>query len=127
MTEVYLEIGKKRVFACSLDWPGWCRTAKTEQDALAALRAYSPRYTVIAKRARVAFRPGELSVVEKVTGGATTDFGAQGRLMQRGRRDDASRNPRHRRCNPGGRPAGPGHCSPHGDDDSARGGDSQGP
>ncbi|NUT37846.1 MAG: hypothetical protein HOV79_32775 [Hamadaea sp.] len=76
MTDVYLEVGKKTVFACALDWPGWCRKGKTEQDALDALGAYADRYAVIARRARVAFKPGDLTVVDRVTGGATTDFGA---------------------------------------------------
>jgi hypothetical protein len=75
MTDVYLEIGQKRVFACSLEYPGWCRVAKTDHDALAALDDYAERYAVIARRAGVAFRPGELTVVERVNGGATTDFG----------------------------------------------------
>jgi hypothetical protein len=34
---VYLEIGAKRVFACSVDWPGWCRSGKGEDAALGAL------------------------------------------------------------------------------------------
>jgi hypothetical protein len=75
MTNVYLEIGQKRVFACSLDYPGWCRTAKTDHEALAALDEYAERYAIIAERAGVAFRPGALTVVEKVKGSATTDFG----------------------------------------------------
>jgi hypothetical protein len=75
MTDVYLEIGQKRVFACSLDYPGWCRTAKTDHEALAALDEYAERYAIIAERAGVAFRPGALTVVEKVKGSATTDFG----------------------------------------------------
>lgn len=32
-TPVCLEVGSKRVFACSLDWPGWCRSDKTEEAA----------------------------------------------------------------------------------------------
>jgi hypothetical protein len=76
MTDVYLEIGQKRVFACSLEYPGWCRTAKTDHEALAALDDYAERYAIIAKRAGVAFKPGPLTVAEKVKGGATTDFGA---------------------------------------------------
>ena len=76
MTDVYLEIGKKRaVFAYALDWPGWCRLGKSEHEALAALDEYADRYAVIAKRAKIAFKPGELTVVEKVTGGPATDFG----------------------------------------------------
>ena len=75
MTDVYLEIGKKRVFACALDWPGWCRLGKSEHDALATLDEYADRYAVITKRAKIAFKPGELTVVEKVAGGPATDFG----------------------------------------------------
>jgi len=37
MTDGYLEIGKKRIVACALDWPGWARSARTEELALAAL------------------------------------------------------------------------------------------
>lgn len=36
---VYLEVTTKRAFAVSLDWPGWCRSAKTEDTALEALVA----------------------------------------------------------------------------------------
>ena len=32
--DVYLERGPKKVFACALDWPGWCRSAKTPDAAL---------------------------------------------------------------------------------------------
>jgi hypothetical protein len=30
---VYLEVGKKRVFAGALDWPGWCRGGRDERNA----------------------------------------------------------------------------------------------
>ena len=30
-TDVYLELGTKRVFACALEWPGWCRGGRDEQ------------------------------------------------------------------------------------------------
>jgi hypothetical protein len=52
---VYLEAGNTRVFACSLDWPGWCRRAKTDEEALDALATYAPRYAVVAKRAGLRF------------------------------------------------------------------------
>jgi hypothetical protein len=80
-TRVYLEVGAKRVFACSVDWPGWCRSGKTEELALQALAGYAPRYAVVAKEAGVAFRAGAddaFDVVETVPGSATTDFGAPG-------------------------------------------------
>jgi hypothetical protein len=77
-TAVYLERGDKRVFACALDWPGWCRSARNDELALEALAGYAPRYAVVAKRARVAFpaRAGdELRVVERLKGKGATDFG----------------------------------------------------
>ena len=80
-TSVYLEMGKKRVFACALDWPGWCRSGKTEQLALEALAEYVPRYAEVAKQARIAFPKAAgdlLRVVEQLPGSATTDFGAPG-------------------------------------------------
>lgn len=77
-TDVYSETGARRVFACAVGWPGWCRAARTEDLALAALAAYAPRYAVVARDAGLAFGPpdAELSVVERVKGNATTDFGA---------------------------------------------------
>jgi predicted RNase H-like HicB family nuclease len=77
---VYLEAGDKKVFACSIDFPGWCRSGKTEEEALEALAAYAPRYAEVAKRARVAFpaptKVGErFEVVERVKGKGATDFG----------------------------------------------------
>jgi hypothetical protein len=82
-TAVYLELGKKRVFACALDWPGWCRAGKDDELALAALAAYAPRYAVVAERAGIAFpaRVGEhLEVVERLPGSASTDFGLPGEV-----------------------------------------------
>ena len=77
MADVYLEVGKKKVFAGSIDWPGWGRFAKTEEEALEALAAYGPRYEPIAVAAGFKFPAApRLSVVERVPGTATTEFGA---------------------------------------------------
>lgn len=73
---VYLEIGPKKVFACSIDWPGWCRIGKTEESALETLVDYASRYRVIAERAGLEFAPGDPMVVARVKGDSTTDFGA---------------------------------------------------
>jgi len=75
-TPVYLELGDKKVFACSIDFPGWCRSGKTEELALAVLADYAPRYAEVAKLAKVAFpaRP-EFEVVERLKGSGATDFG----------------------------------------------------
>jgi len=80
-TAVYLEVGAKKVFACAVDWPGWCRSAKTEEEALEALADYDPRYRVVAKAAKLTFPKSAASsfdVVERIKGNATTDFGAPG-------------------------------------------------
>ena len=82
-TEVGVEAGSKRVFACALDWPGWGRAGKDEDAALAALAAYLPRYEVVAERAGIAFpgRAGKrLEVVERLRGSASTDFGLPGEV-----------------------------------------------
>jgi hypothetical protein len=79
-TRVYVESGAKRAFASAADWPGWCRSGKTEEAALQALAEYAPRYAPIAKLARLDF-PKDASgfdVVERLKGNATTDFGAPG-------------------------------------------------
>lgn len=76
MNRIYLELGPKRVFACSLDWPGWCRVDKSEELAIGRLMDYAPRYRVVASRAGLDFEPGDPVVVERVKGGPTTDFGA---------------------------------------------------
>jgi hypothetical protein len=81
--EVYVETAAKRVIAGAIDYPGWARGGKTEDEALAKLIAYRDRYAPIARRAGHALPRGEpaLEVVERVRGGATTDFGApEGRL-----------------------------------------------
>jgi len=81
-TPVYLEVGMKRVFACALEWPGWCRSAKTEGEALAALTASAERYAAVAREASASFsgtRRNTFHVVERLIGSAGyTDFGAPG-------------------------------------------------
>jgi hypothetical protein len=74
-TRVYFEEGKTSVFAAAIDWPGWCRRAKTNEQALEALLDYQDRYAQILT---VPFKPGTLQVVGSVAGNATTDFGAPG-------------------------------------------------
>lgn len=77
---VYLEAGTKRTFAGALDWPGWCRGGPDEGAALQALLDYGPRYAHALRAARLGFRaPADVSkfaVVERLAGGAGTDFGA---------------------------------------------------
>jgi DinB family protein len=78
--EVYVERGNKRVFAGALAWPGWCRSGRDEDLALEALTEYGPRFAQVIGRRVPRFRaprgPGDLLVVERLKGDATTDFGA---------------------------------------------------
>ena len=80
-TPIYLEVGSKKTFACSLDWPGWCRSGKTEEEALEALAAYADRYRPVAEAAGLRFPKSAgdgFDVVERVMGNPTTDFGVPG-------------------------------------------------
>jgi hypothetical protein len=83
---VYLETTPKRTFAVAIEWPGWARAGKTPDDALAALAAYAKRYAVVARRARVAFPDvrdaSSFEVVERIKGGAGTEFGVPGEIAQ---------------------------------------------
>jgi hypothetical protein len=80
VTGVYLEVGKKRVFACAVDWPGWCRSGRGEEQALEELATTASRYAVLAALAGVPFDPVAevdcIEIAETVTGSSTTDFGA---------------------------------------------------
>lgn len=75
---VMVERGKKkRVVACAFDWPGWDRSAKTEEAALEVLESYRPRFAAVAGRARLAdefANAGAFEVVERLPGIGMTDF-----------------------------------------------------
>ena len=78
--DVYLEIGKKRTFAGVIEWPGWCRSGRDEASALQALCDYGPRYAGVLASTQLEFQPpagpSAFSVVERLAGDGTTDFGA---------------------------------------------------
>lgn len=76
---VILELGPKgkKVVATAWDWPGLERNGKTEEDALAKLEAYLPRYAKVAGRARMKDEfatQKSLSVIERYDGVGSTDF-----------------------------------------------------
>ncbi|MDQ1687109.1 MAG: hypothetical protein QOK42_84 [Frankiaceae bacterium] len=69
----------KRAVAFALDWPGWCRGAKTPELALELLESYRQRYRPVAAAARLAKEldaAGPLKVVEDRVGTGSTDFWA---------------------------------------------------
>ena len=94
--KVFIEIGKKRVFAGAIDWPGWCRSGRDEKTALQALIDYGPRYAQVLRSKEIEFQvpidasdlivtermrltSGELGMfapfTRKMHGNTTTDFG----------------------------------------------------
>ena len=81
--QVMVERGKKRAVASAFDWPGWDRSAKSEEAALAVLATYRPRYAKVAELGGLADEfgsTGELRVTERLEGTGMTDFyGVSGR------------------------------------------------
>jgi hypothetical protein len=77
-TPIALEVGAKRTFASALEWPGWCRAGRDEDTAVRALTDAGPRYATVLKGVVRGFAPSDPEVVERLPGGATTDFGAPG-------------------------------------------------
>jgi hypothetical protein len=78
-TEVVLETVDRRTFASAVDWPGWCRSGRTPDEALVALADYAPRYAGVARVARVRFAVAagdNLAVISQVPGDGTTTYGA---------------------------------------------------
>ena len=74
---VMIERGKKKTVASAFDWPGWDRSAKSEEEALEVLARYRPRFTRVAELAGLSkeFRStGALEVVERLDGTGMTDF-----------------------------------------------------
>ncbi len=76
--EIATETVVKRVFVWAVDWPGWCRSGRTEPEAIDRLIDACERYNVVIERAGLEpFRvsANDLFVVESVPGDASTDFG----------------------------------------------------
>jgi len=75
MTEIYIELGGKKAIVWSLEWLGWCRIRTSEAAAVQALIETEVRYQLIAQRAGLKFTPGDLMVVERLPGDASTVWG----------------------------------------------------
>jgi hypothetical protein len=77
--DVVLEVGRKKVFATAADWPGWSRSGRGDEAAVEALLAYRDRYAPVVAAAGLTLPAvSTVSVMERVDGDATTDFGAPG-------------------------------------------------
>jgi hypothetical protein len=81
-TQMYLEVGTKKIFAGAIDWPGWCRSGRTEDAAIQTLLEYGPRYGDVMSAARIRFASPRdadaFELTQRLKGDATTDFGAPG-------------------------------------------------
>lgn len=79
---IYLEAGAKRTFASAVEWPGWSRGGRDENEAIAALVAYGGRYRAVVEKIAPKFRtPVDgtgFTVIKRLKGNATTDFGVPG-------------------------------------------------
>jgi len=84
--DAVLEVAAKRSYASALAWPGWARGGKSPDAALTALLDYGPRYASVARRAGVAFnapeRVDQITVVERLRGDGSTEFGIPGRASR---------------------------------------------
>ncbi|MDE3205818.1 MAG: hypothetical protein KGQ66_16545 [Acidobacteriota bacterium] len=75
---VYLETGRRWVFAGAVDWPGWCRRARGEEAALEALLGYADRYE---RAVGVEVGTGHPVVLGRVgSRSGMADFGAPGAI-----------------------------------------------
>jgi len=76
----YVEVAIKRAFAGAVEWPGWCRAGRDGGAAIEALVVSGGRYAKALRGTGLGFEapngPSGLRVAERLTGDATTDFGA---------------------------------------------------
>ncbi|MEM8863255.1 MAG: hypothetical protein AAGD96_33515, partial [Chloroflexota bacterium] len=75
--KINLEIGKKKVNAIAVDYPGWCRSGKTEEAAIETLLSYAPRYRAAVPS--ILLEDAErYTIAERLQGNASSDFGGPG-------------------------------------------------
>lgn len=89
--DVYLELGKKKIFACAVDWFGWFRVGKTESEALNSLLAYGKRYAEILNAGGIEFQApkslDDFNIIARYEGNVTTDFGSPGIIPEEDKRN----------------------------------------
>jgi hypothetical protein len=77
---VALEGTGTKVFASALDWPGWSRSAKTDEAAIESLLAYASRYEPVVRAAGLRLASSfDVDVVERLDSGSGTEFGVPSR------------------------------------------------
>ena len=86
---VLIESTPTKAFASAAEWPGWSRGGKTPETALQALLAAASRYALVAREAGIEFAPvvpGDIEVVDRVPGDASTAFGVPHAIFDTDRR-----------------------------------------
>jgi hypothetical protein len=77
---IFIEEGRKKTFAGSINWPGLCRSGKHQDSAIDHLLEYAPRYRQVAHSAGLIINlpasTADIQIVDVVEGNATTSFGA---------------------------------------------------
>lgn len=80
MTEpIYIEAGQRWSYAGSVEWPGWTRHAKDDQEPISELLAVAPRYQAALAMCGLDFvspeDPEGVEVVARLAGNSGTDRG----------------------------------------------------
>ena len=83
---VKIEATPRKAFATAVEWPGWSRSGKTEELAVAALASSASRYAIVAEEAGEALAADAYEVVEHAGGGSGTEFGVPSAITQLDRR-----------------------------------------
>lgn len=89
MIEIAEELSPKKSFVWAVDWPGWCRSGRTVEEARKNLVAARSRYVDVARRAGrrlPAVKVDELETVASVVGGGGTAFGVPSMIVDSDRR-----------------------------------------
>jgi hypothetical protein len=89
MSTLFLEAehSPRRVFVWARDWPGWCRSGKTEKEAIETLLATRERYRRVTDRAGLKLPgAGPVEVAATVEGGGGTAFGVPSVITDHDRR-----------------------------------------
>ncbi len=89
MTKTRIDIAEetvpKKAFVWAVDWPGWCRSGKDRDLAIASLLDHADRYAKVARAAGLELPDVDdatLHTVESVEGNGGTEFGVPSRITK---------------------------------------------
>ncbi len=76
------ESGQAKTFVTMIDWPGWSRSGKTEDAAVATVTGYADRYRKVIELAGLLQLPTTVDIVDRLPGDSYTNFGVPGQVHQ---------------------------------------------